>query len=86
MAADNGTVSTAGWHRDYGNHIIIDHDNGYKTLYAHLASMSVSKGDVVQKGDSIGVMGTTGSSTGIHLHFEIIKNGKVINPSSYFRR
>nr|WP_025027549.1 M23 family metallopeptidase [Caldalkalibacillus mannanilyticus] len=52
MAADNGKVTTAGWHRDYGNYVIIDHDNGYQTLYAHLESISVSKGDIVQKGDT----------------------------------
>lgn len=86
LAADNGTVTTAGWHSDYGNYVIIDHDNGYETLYAHLSSISVSKGDVVQKGEAIGVMGTTGRSTGVHLHFEIIKNGSVVNPAGYFRK
>jgi murein DD-endopeptidase MepM/ murein hydrolase activator NlpD len=86
MAADNGKVTTVGWQRFYGNYIVIDHDNGYKTLYAHLSSFGVSEGEIVKKGDSIGVMGSTGRSTGIHLHFEIIKNGKVVNPIGYFRR
>jgi murein DD-endopeptidase MepM/ murein hydrolase activator NlpD len=79
-AADNGTVVTAGWHNEYGNYVIINHGNGYKTLYGHMSSLSVSKGEVVQKGEKLGVMGSTGRSTGVHLHFEIIKNGNVINP------
>jgi murein DD-endopeptidase MepM/ murein hydrolase activator NlpD len=85
-AADNGTVITATRHRDYGNYIVIDHDNGYRTLYAHLSSISVKRGDVVHKGDKIGVMGSTGRSTGIHLHFEIMKNGRNVNPANYVSR
>lgn len=83
MAADNGKVTFAGSQKSYGNVVIIDHGNGYETLYAHLSSISVSKGDKVQKGDKIGVMGSTGNSTGVHLHFEIHKNGKHQNPLSY---
>lgn len=85
-AADNGKVTTAGYHRSYGNHVVIDHDNGFQTLYAHMSSISVKKGDVVRKGDKIGVMGSTGHSTGIHLHFEVIKNGRKVNPSNYLSR
>ncbi|RXT08873.1 M23 family metallopeptidase [Ammoniphilus sp. CFH 90114] len=84
-ASDNGKVVQAGWNGNYGKSVIIDHGNGYKTLYGHLSSVSVSVGDVVQKGDKIGVMGSTGESTGTHLHFEIIKNGSNTNPMRYFR-
>lgn len=85
-AADNGKVTTAGYHRGYGNYVIIDHDNGFQTLYAHLSSISVKEGDVVRKGEKIGVMGSTGRSTGVHLHFEVIKNGRKVNPMNYLSR
>lgn len=84
-AADNGTVTTAGYNSGYGNYVIIDHKNGYRTLYAHLSKMNTTKGKIVEKGEKIGVMGNTGNSTGVHLHFEIHKNGKQVNPSSYMR-
>ncbi|ARI75561.1 peptidoglycan DD-metalloendopeptidase family protein [Halobacillus mangrovi] len=83
-AADNGTVVTAERQPSFGNKIVIDHNNGYKTIYAHLASFDVKEGDVVKKGQSIGIMGTTGHSTGIHLHFEVHKDGSLKNPLSYF--
>ena len=82
-ASDNGVVKTAGKHTTYGNHIIIDHNNGYETVYAHLSKIDVSVGQVVEQGTAIGVMGSTGRSTGTHLHFEIHKNGSVMNPLSY---
>lgn len=85
-AADNGKVTEAGYHKGYGNYVMIDHDNGLKTLYAHLSSISVKKGDVVRKGEKIGVMGNTGRSTGVHLHFEVIKNGRKVNPMNYLSR
>lgn len=85
-ASDGGKVTTAGYHKGYGNHVVIDHGNGYKTLYGHMKEISVSKGDVLQKGDKVGVMGSTGHSTGVHLHFEIIKNGKTVNPAQYISR
>lgn len=82
-AADNGKVIYAGNRGDgYGNKIIIDHQNGYRTMYAHLASISVSTGQSVSSGSKIGVMGTTGNSTGIHLHLEVYRNGKIIDPLS----
>jgi murein DD-endopeptidase MepM/ murein hydrolase activator NlpD len=72
LAADSGTVVTAGWvNSGYGNHVIIDHANGYQTLYAHLSSLSVVAGQRVSRGAAIGQMGSTGRSTGTHLHFEI---------------
>lgn len=83
-AADHGVVVSAGWHGGYGNKIVIDHRNGYRTVYAHLRSINVSVGQKVEKGQKIGVMGSTGNSTGIHLHFEVYKNGALKNPLSYF--
>ena len=83
-AADNGTVVFAGWDGGYGNKVVIDHNNGMKTVYAHLSSISVSVGQTVPKGSKIGIMGSTGNSTGIHLHFEVYKNGKLQNPLDYF--
>ncbi|MEK3888854.1 peptidoglycan DD-metalloendopeptidase family protein [Bacillus sp. FSL K6-3431] len=84
-AADNGVVSSAGWNSGgYGNKIVIDHKNGYRTVYAHLDSISVSPGETVEKGSEIGVMGSTGDSNGTHLHFEVYQNGQIKNPLSYF--
>lgn len=81
LAADNGTVEFAGYHNGgYGNKVIINHNNGYKTVYAHLASIDVQVGQTVPKGTTIGVMGTSGRSTGVHLHFEVFRNGSTINP------
>ena len=82
-ASDGGKVTFVGTKSGYGKTIIIDHGNGFETLYGHLKSYSVSEGDKVDKGDKIGVMGNTGRSTGTHLHFEIRKNGKAVNPLSY---
>ncbi|KKQ53905.1 MAG: Peptidase M23 family protein [Candidatus Falkowbacteria bacterium GW2011_GWC2_38_22] len=84
-AADAGTVELAGWGKGYGNQIVIDHGGGKKTRYAHLSKFNVEKGDVVTKGQTIGGMGSTGWSTGSHLHFEIIINGKKYNPLDYIR-
>jgi murein DD-endopeptidase MepM/ murein hydrolase activator NlpD len=83
MAADSGVVEFAGKKNGLGNAIIIDHKNGFKTVYGHLSKISVKKGQAVEKGDVIGIMGNTGNSTGVHLHFEIHKNGKVKNPLDY---
>ncbi|KSU59072.1 peptidase M23 [[Bacillus] enclensis] len=80
-SVDNGVVVSAGWDDGgYGNKVVIDHQNGYKTTYAHLDSISVSAGQKVGKGDKLGIMGTTGQSTGVHLHIEVHKNGSLINP------
>ena len=86
LAADNGVVVAAGFSGSYGNRIVINHNNGYTTLYGHLSSISVEVGQVVEKGSVIGIMGTTGNSTGIHLHFEIEKNGALVNPLAYVSR
>jgi murein DD-endopeptidase MepM/ murein hydrolase activator NlpD len=85
LAADNGTVVSAGWDGGYGNRIVINHNNGLKTTYSHLSSISVSGGQTVSRGQKIGVMGDTGNSTGIHLHFEVYLNGKVVNPMSHLK-
>lgn len=83
MASDAGVVEFVGTKNGYGKTIIIDHKNGFKTLYGHLSSYSVSEGDKVAQGDSIGIMGNTGRSTGVHLHFEIQVDGVAKNPLSY---
>lgn len=81
-AADGGVVAVAGWpdNMGYGNRIVIDHGNGYKSLYAHLSNVYVSSGQNVSRGQIIGQMGSTGRSTGTHLHFEIHYKGVPVNP------
>lgn len=74
---------TRGWGGGYGNHIVIDHGQGFSTLYGHLSSFNVSSGQWVNQGQVIGTMGSTGWSTGIHLHFEIRVGGSPRNPMSY---
>lgn len=86
LAADSGTViysGCLGW--GYGCHIIIDHGNGYQTLYAHLSTLGVSSGQAVSQGQQIGIMGSTGRSTGIHLHFEVRSGGSLLNPLNFLR-
>ncbi len=82
-ASDNGVVTFTGWDGTYGNKIVIDHNNGYETVYAHLSEIKVDVGQVVPQGSVIGIMGSTGRSTGTHLHFEVHKNGAYKNPISY---
>jgi murein DD-endopeptidase MepM/ murein hydrolase activator NlpD len=82
-AAESGTVITAAYHWSYGNYIVIDHGSGLSTLYAHCSSLAVSSGQTVSKGDTIGYVGSTGNSTGPHLHFEVRVNGSRTNPSNY---
>ncbi|MGE7998310.1 peptidoglycan DD-metalloendopeptidase family protein [Lysinibacillus sp. NPDC093190] len=86
LASDNGVVVAAGVSGSYGNRIVINHNNGYTTLYGHLSSIKVEVGQVVEKGSVIGIMGSTGNSTGTHLHFEVKKNGSLENPLSYVGR
>lgn len=87
LAADSGRVLIAGWPdgNGYGNRVIIDHGNGYKTLYAHMSRIFVIPGQTVSRGAAIGQMGSTGRSTGPHLHFEIIQNGVYLNPLNFLR-
>ncbi len=82
-AADGGVVTYAGWMSGYGNYVVINHENGYQTAYGHCASLDVSTGDRVAKGDVIAKMGNTGRSTGTHLHFEVRKDGQYVNPLNY---
>ncbi|UCZ53226.1 M23 family metallopeptidase [Bacillus shivajii] len=83
LAADNGTVSSAGWENGYGNTIRINHNNGLETMYAHLERIDVNVGQTVGKGQVIGRMGSTGNSTGIHLHFEVYQNGQLKDPMDF---
>lgn len=85
LAADNGVVTSAGYDGGYGNKIVINHNNGITTMYAHLDSLSVGVGQTVQRGQKIGVMGETGNSTGVHLHFEVYKSGSLQNPINYIK-
>ncbi len=82
-AADGGTVTFAGWKGSYGKLIIITHDNGQQTYYAHNGNLYVGVGDKVYQGQAISTIGLTGRTTGPHLHFEIRVNGKTVNPLSY---
>ena len=82
-AAKDGVVTYAGWMSGYGKLIIVDHGNGYTTRYGHLSSINVSVGSSVNSGDFIGEIGSTGRSTGPHLHFEIRKNGRTVDPMKY---
>ena len=78
-----GTVTFSSTKNGYGNYIIIDHGNGYVTTYAHMTERKVSEGEVVKQGDLIGTVGSTGRVTGPHLHFEILHNGKYVDPMAY---
>ena len=86
-AANSGKVVVAGWSsKGYGNYVVIDHGGGKSTLYAHMSKIKTSQGATVSKGDVIGLVGSTGYSTGPHLHFEILINGKHTNPMAYFNK
>ena len=79
FAAANGTVVTSGWHYSWGNYIVIDHGNGYTTLYAHCSALLVSAGQYVEQGTTIGLVGSTGFSTGPHLHLECAYHGGLVD-------
>ena len=83
-AADGGRVVLAEWYGGYGNCIMIEHGNGYKTLYGHLSVISVKNGQTVNQGEAIGQVGSTGNSTGPHLHFEVYLNGGRIDPEQFY--
>lgn len=85
-AADSGKVvsSSDGWNGGWGNYVMIDHGNGMQTLYAHMSSRAVSVGQTVKRGQTIGYVGSTGMSTGPHLHFEMYVNGARIDPQTKY--
>ncbi len=83
MAAASGTVVLAGVYRDYGNCVIIDHGNGIQTLYAHASKLCAKVGDTVTAGEIIALVGSTGNSTGNHLHFEVYVGSDRVNPQPY---
>lgn len=86
LAADSGTVIATGWDSSgYGNKVVIDHGNGFVTLYAHLQKIYVVSGQRVARGNAVGQMGSTGRSTGTHLHFEIRTGGGFKNPLDFLR-
>ncbi|MBE6572007.1 MAG: M23 family metallopeptidase [Ruminococcaceae bacterium] len=83
LASDGGIVSHVGYTSGYGNHVIIDHENGYETVYAHLSRATVKKGQRVGQKEVIGKMGASGRVTGVHVHFEIRKDGTSIDPELF---
>lgn len=85
VASRTGRVSKTGYDAVYGNFIIISHDDGFHTLYGHLSKILVSKGAYVKQGQKIGLMGTSGLTTGPHLHFGVFKNGQAVNPFIYIK-
>ncbi len=85
FAAADGTVLISGWQRGYGNTLLISHPNGLKTRYGHASKLFVSAGEHVTKGEVIAMVGSTGHSTGPHLHFEVFAGSKRVNPLSYVR-
>lgn len=84
-ASKSGTVIHSGWSNGYGYNVLIDHGGGMRTRYAHASKLYVSKGDTVNKGESVAAMGSTGWSTGPHIHFEVIINGSLMNPLNYIK-
>lgn len=85
LAATDGVVKMAGWNGGYGNCVIVDHGGGISTLYGHAQRLCVTKGQTVTRGQVIAKVGTTGNSTGNHLHFEVLINGKTTDPMPYIR-
>lgn len=85
IAANSGRVIMAGWNGGYGNCVIIDHGGGLATLYAHQSKILVQVGDYLKKGDTVGKVGSTGLSTGPHLHFEVRKGGNTTDPLTYYK-
>lgn len=83
LAANKGTVIKAGWNNSYGNVVMVDHGGGIVTLYAHNSKLLVKTGDVVAKGQAIALVGSTGNSTGPHIHFEVRVNGEYQNPRNW---
>lgn len=83
-ATANGTIQSAGWQQGYGNCVQINHGYGYVTLYGHMSAIKVRPGQSVKRGDVIGLVGSTGKSTGPHLHYEVHFKGEIMNPQNYY--
>lgn len=81
----DGVVRHTGWVPGYGQAVLVDHGFGYSTLYAHTTGVQVKAGEVVKRGDKIATMGSSGRSTGTHLHYEVWKDGQAVNPRNYFK-
>jgi murein DD-endopeptidase MepM/ murein hydrolase activator NlpD len=86
VAANSGSVMMAGWNNSYGNVVMIDHGGKIVTLYAHNSSLAVKEGQKVKQGDVIAYVGSTGSSTGPHCHFEVRVNGDYQNPRKWLSK
>ena len=80
LAAHSGTVLVSGWNNSYGNQVLLDNGAGLSTRYAHMTQTAVTAGEAVTAGQVIGYVGSTGDSTGNHLHFEVMQNGVRVNP------
>ena len=80
MAAHSGTVLVSGWNDSYGNQVLLDNGAGLSTRYAHMMQTAVTTGEAVTAGQVIGYVGSTGDSTGFHLHFEVMQSGVRVNP------
>lgn len=85
VATADGVVRHTGWVNGYGQAVLIDHGLGYSTLYAHTTGIKVKAGDTVKRGQQIASMGSSGRSTGTHLHYEVWKDGQPVNPRNYFK-
>ncbi len=83
MATADGVVTKASWHSSYGKTVVIKHEDSYETLFGHLSKITVKEGESIKVGDVIGKAGSTGRSTGTHLHYEVIKDGKRVNPKQF---
>ena len=84
-ASMSGKVVVAGWNNIFGNYVIINHENGYQTLYGHMSKILTTSGQRVNQGARIGLVGSTGYSTGPHLHFTVYKNGKLVDPQTLLK-
>ncbi|MFT3753219.1 MAG: M23 family metallopeptidase [Paludibacter sp.] len=83
-ATANGTIMSAGWKQGYGNCVEINHGYGYVTLYGHMSAIKTNAGKAVKRGEVIGLVGSTGKSTGPHLHYEVHLRGQIMNPANYY--
>jgi murein DD-endopeptidase MepM/ murein hydrolase activator NlpD len=83
VATADGVVKKTGWQGSYGKTVVLQHEEGFETIYGHLSKISVEEGQKVKVGEVIGKAGNTGRSTGTHLHYEVVKDGKRVNPSIF---